>query len=103
MLTGVDAVITDPPYGDKTHQGARTGGSGKETLITFQSITEESFMDLCKKFVMCERCTSPMQYTTAEESCHFGVVDVDYWLCLFCGYEVITEEQTMINDARLLK
>lgn len=58
ILTGVDAVITDPPYGDKTHRGARTGGnghsdpnSGKDTLITFSSITEDLFIDTCIKLV----------------------------------------------------
>jgi len=51
----------------------------------------------------CEYCTSPMQYTTTEEVYNYGVEDTDYWLCLFCGNEVITTEQIKINDARFLK
>ena len=35
----VDHVITDPPYGDETHNGARTGGDGSVVLVDFQSTT----------------------------------------------------------------
>jgi len=50
----------------------------------------------------CERCTSPMQYTTTRESeeVHkYGICDSDYWLCLFCGNEVIIngENSAMIK------
>ncbi len=38
----VDHIITDPPYGERTHKGARTGGnghsdpnSGKAVLVDF--------------------------------------------------------------------
>lgn len=37
MLRGVDAVVSDLPYSEKTHQGA-LGGEGKTKLITFPSI-----------------------------------------------------------------
>ncbi|HEX3523956.1 MAG TPA: site-specific DNA-methyltransferase [Stellaceae bacterium] len=46
----VDAVVTDPPYAEKTHAGARTGG-GNEILIDFTSITDEQFIELCKQCV----------------------------------------------------
>jgi len=36
-LEPVDHVITDPPYGDVTHEGAR-GGEGDTKLVTFASI-----------------------------------------------------------------
>jgi site-specific DNA-methyltransferase (adenine-specific) len=40
----VDVVLTDPPYGDKTHDGARTGTfDGAEKLVHFASITDEEF------------------------------------------------------------
>ncbi len=51
----------------------------------------------------CERCLSSMQYTTTPESCNDGEIDLDYWLCLFCGYEVITTDQIRINEARWIK
>ena len=36
-LDMVDAVITDPPYGQQTHEGARTG-AGADILLTFPAI-----------------------------------------------------------------
>jgi hypothetical protein len=57
-LNKVDAVITDPPYGAKTHAGARTGGnghsdpnSGKAVLIDFNALDDSKFLPLCKKLV----------------------------------------------------
>lgn len=41
-LERADAVITDPPYGDATHEGARTGAVGTETLVNFASIDAET-------------------------------------------------------------
>jgi site-specific DNA-methyltransferase (adenine-specific) len=48
-LGQVSAIITDPPYAEKTHAGARTGGGG-EILIDFASITDAEFVRLCKQF-----------------------------------------------------
>src|SRR5689334_10384117 len=42
-LPMVDAVISDPPYGEQTHKGARTG-DGDEILIDFQHIDDETFL-----------------------------------------------------------
>ncbi len=44
-LTDIDAVITDPPYAEKTHKGARTGG-GNEILIDFESLTSKQFLEM---------------------------------------------------------
>ncbi len=38
-LGKVDAVVTDPPYSDATHDGARTGAIGGEHLVDFSSIS----------------------------------------------------------------
>jgi len=35
----VDVCITDPPYGEETHAGARTGSRGDRPLVNFQSLT----------------------------------------------------------------
>jgi site-specific DNA-methyltransferase (adenine-specific) len=50
-------VITDPPYGERTHKGAK-GGSGIKTeihkqysLIDFESITKERFFEFCNEAV----------------------------------------------------
>jgi site-specific DNA-methyltransferase (adenine-specific) len=44
----VDCTFSDPPYSDKTHKGARTGKTGDDLLVTFDCISEEYFLDLCK-------------------------------------------------------
>ena len=44
-LPKVDAVITDPPYADRTHKMAKTNkgaGHGK-TLVTFAALSDEDF------------------------------------------------------------
>jgi site-specific DNA-methyltransferase (adenine-specific) len=47
----VDVVISDPPYGEVTHKGARTrisnNGDICSPLITFGSITQAEFLDFC--------------------------------------------------------
>jgi site-specific DNA-methyltransferase (adenine-specific) len=53
-LGPVDAVVTDPPYGEKTHAGARTGG-GNEILVDFDSITDDDFVALCRQCVAVSR------------------------------------------------
>jgi len=47
----VDVTITDPPYGERTHAGARTG-KGDKVLLTFDSISEEFFLNFCGKAVV---------------------------------------------------
>ena len=49
-LPKVDAVITDPPYGEKTHAGARTD-TGETKLIPFASIDDETFQSFCRMAV----------------------------------------------------
>jgi len=56
-LPKVDVVITDPPYADRTHKGARTNKvedaadgyrQGGATLITFPAIDDGRFMAICR-------------------------------------------------------
>jgi site-specific DNA-methyltransferase (adenine-specific) len=49
-LDKVDAVVTDPPYADKTHKGARTG-NGNDVLIDFDHISNEQAIEFAKHFV----------------------------------------------------
>ena len=50
-----DHVITDPPYAEKTHAGARTTrpGIGLTTvpIVTFASIDDDAFLSLCRESV----------------------------------------------------
>ena len=45
-LSDIDVVLTDPPYAEKTHAGARTGG-GEEILIDFASLSDTEFVAIC--------------------------------------------------------
>lgn len=46
-LGSVDCIITDPPYNQKTHAGARTRKSLSSSPIDFESITEKQFVEFC--------------------------------------------------------
>jgi site-specific DNA-methyltransferase (adenine-specific) len=50
-LTGVDVVITDPPYGAKTHKGARSMKDLVKSQIDFAPITDDEFVDMCGTLV----------------------------------------------------
>lgn len=53
----VGHVITDPPYSDHTHKGARTlkssdrAKSAGQKLVHFDPITDDQFIWLCREFV----------------------------------------------------
>jgi site-specific DNA-methyltransferase (adenine-specific) len=44
-----DVTITDPPYSDKTHKGARTGDRGENKLIHFDSVDSQYIINLAKR------------------------------------------------------
>jgi site-specific DNA-methyltransferase (adenine-specific) len=46
----VDAVVTDPPYSEVIHAGARTGRPDR-SLVTFASITDGQFLDIARESV----------------------------------------------------
>ncbi len=48
-----DVVITDPPYGKTTHDGART--SIDERLLTFDHIDPEDFVQVSRRMVECAK------------------------------------------------
>lgn len=50
-LGEVDAIVTDPPYNPKTHRGARSAKSLKESQIDFDSLTEQQFTEFCANSV----------------------------------------------------
>ena len=56
-FNSVDVVISDPPYGKKTHEGARTGSGegGGEILVDFDCLPDEVFEPLCIDLVKTAR------------------------------------------------
>jgi site-specific DNA-methyltransferase (adenine-specific) len=81
----VDAIITDPPYGPKTHAGALTLKSGRPCpLVDFDSLSEEKFVEFCchavelaKRWVVlsCE-----WRYVSALEKAGLPLVRFGLWL-----------------------
>ena len=47
-----DICITDPPYSEKTHAGARSGNAVDEKMIHFSSITEDAFDDITQALLV---------------------------------------------------
>lgn len=84
VLTGVDAVITDPPYGDKTHKGARTGAIGGDILLTFSSITEQLFIDICRQLVELTKrwivMTCEWQHAAKIEESGLPLIRLGVWI-----------------------
>lgn len=83
MLPKVDCVITDPPYGEKTHSGARTD-SGETKLIEFSSIDDETFQRVCKLSVEAARrwviMTCEWRHAANAENAGLPVIRVGVWI-----------------------
>jgi site-specific DNA-methyltransferase (adenine-specific) len=79
----VDHVITDPPYGERTHKGARINAHGGNA-IDFNSITEEQFFQLCTEFLRISRrwiiMTCELTMAAKAEEKGFPVIRVGAWV-----------------------
>jgi site-specific DNA-methyltransferase (adenine-specific) len=51
LSLAVDVTITDPPYAERTHVGARSGNAVDEKLIHFDSITDEALVAIARQLV----------------------------------------------------
>jgi site-specific DNA-methyltransferase (adenine-specific) len=90
----VDAVVTDPPYAERTHAGARTrvatGRSvyaefgGSLPLVGYQSLTIAGFLDLCRQCVRVARrwvvMTCDWRHAAAAEEAGLPVVRTGVWI-----------------------
>lgn len=63
-LPKVDLVLTDPPYSDRTHCGARTNKTenatatyrqGGSMLVTFDCLSDDAFVSLCRQCLAMSR------------------------------------------------
>lgn len=45
-ITECDALITDPPYSERTHAGQRTGSETRKPTIAYESLTNDGVTDL---------------------------------------------------------
>lgn len=79
----VDHVFTDPPYGEQTHKGARTG-SGDEILVDFDAINDDQFFALCSESVRIARrwviMTCEWRHAALAEQAGLPVVRLGVWI-----------------------
>jgi len=82
-LEKVDAVITDPPYGEKTHSGARTD-NGETKLIEFSSIDDSTFQRFCRMAVDLARrwvvMTCEWRHASKAEESGLPVIRLGVWV-----------------------
>lgn len=79
----VDHVMTDPPYAEQTHKGARTG-NGDVALVDFDAITDEQFFALCAESVRVARrwvvMTCEWRHAAMAEQAGLPVVRLGVWI-----------------------
>ena len=82
-LPKVDAVITDPPYGERTHSGARTD-SGETILIDFACIDDTTFQRFCRIAVEAANrwviMTCEWRHAANAESAGLPVIRLGVWV-----------------------
>jgi site-specific DNA-methyltransferase (adenine-specific) len=83
-LEPVDVIITDPPYGSRTHRNARTITDRKPApLIPFDSIAEERFISFCAHSVTLARrwvvMSCEWRYVASLEKAGLPLVRFGIW------------------------
>lgn len=83
----VDCVITDPPYAEKTHAGARTSrGSDRAgvKLVSFASVDDDAFLTLCRQAVRVAKrwvvMTCDWRHAAVAEVAGLPVVRLGVWV-----------------------
>lgn len=83
-LPRADVIMTDPPYGDVTHAGARSANSLDRTTIDFPSITSEDLAGLCRAFVEAANrwvvMTCEWQHAASLEAAGVPLVRLGVWI-----------------------
>lgn len=84
-LGEVDCIITDPPYGPRTHEGAMTLKEGSPSpLVDFDYMTEEQFIAFCGHAVKLARrwvvMSCEWRYVTELEKAGLPLVRFGIWL-----------------------
>lgn len=78
-----DVTITDPPYGIKTHQGAR-GGAGDEKLIHFDAISAEEAIGAAREMLRLSRrwviMTCEWRHAAKFEDAGLPLVRLGVWI-----------------------
>ena len=83
-LGKVDAVVTDPPYGSTTHEGARTQSSLNESVIDFSPLTDSESISITK--LLCEKSsrwvvmTCEWRHTALFEKSGLPLIRLGVWV-----------------------
>lgn len=80
----VDHVITDPPYGEQTHVGARSQKDIANSFINFKHFTDDQFLTLCTESVRVARrwviMTCEWRHAVLAEQSGLPVVRLGVWV-----------------------
>lgn len=80
----VDCVITDPPYSEATHKGARSKKDISAPMINFTHFTNEQFMTLCAESVRLAKrwviMTCDFRHVVLAEQSDLPVIRVGIWV-----------------------
>jgi site-specific DNA-methyltransferase (adenine-specific) len=84
-LDAVDVIITDPPYGPRTHAGALTlKADSLSPLVDFKSMSEENFIGFCGHAVKLAKrwivLSCEWRYVAALERAGLPLVRFGLWL-----------------------
>jgi site-specific DNA-methyltransferase (adenine-specific) len=84
LLTGVDVILSDPPYGEKTRKGARGGGRKQTQLVTFAAMTEREAITLAKQCCVTARRWVVLfidwrHAAVVEKACPVECLRVGWW------------------------
>jgi site-specific DNA-methyltransferase (adenine-specific) len=83
-LGEVDHIITDPPFGEVTHAGARTLSPRGAVLVDFASITAERFVDDCRMWCAMARrwviMTCEWRHAATIEAAGLPLVRLGVWV-----------------------
>lgn len=83
-LTSVDVVVTDPPYGEVTHAGARSAQAFGRPMVDFAPIAGGDLVRLCRRFVeLANRwviLTCEWQHAAALEAAGAPLVRLGVWV-----------------------
>src|SRR3989304_1731503 len=77
-----DCTITDPPYGEKTHEGARR--QANEKLITFDHIPLDQFIEMCRELLRITKrwivMTCEWRYISEIEKAGLPLIRFGIWV-----------------------
>lgn len=80
----VDHIITDPPYSEHTHQGARSKKDVAKPFIDFDCFTDDQFLTLCEESVRLARrwviMTCEWRHAALAEQSGLPVVRLGVWI-----------------------